>query len=143
VDEESERKLVDMFAPRRKYHSKWERVLKAAGLDDFIKSDLPGQMLFLPSVLNELSRLHYSRAVMVHRIRGRHKPAITAIRLVLDANGRLKWFPLHKMINDMKLATELVAEQIKALVSQDTLKLLWDELHLEEVDWIARSTSHN
>lgn len=143
VDEESERKLVEMFAPKRKYHSKWERVLKAAGLDDFIQSDLPGQMLFLPSVLNELSRLRYSRAVMVHRIRGRHKPAITAVRPGLDANGRLKWFPMHKMIDDLKFATELVAEQLKALVSEDKLKLLWDELHLEEVDWIARSASRN
>ena len=78
---------------------------------------------------------------MVHRIRGRHKPAITAVRPGLDANGRLKWFPMHKMINDLTFVTELVAEQLKALVPQDKFKLLWAELHLEEVDWIARSTS--
>jgi len=53
----------------------------------------------------------------------------------------LKLFPMHKMINDLTFVTELVAEQLKALVPQDKFKLLWAELHLEEVDWIARSTS--
>ncbi len=140
---DSEQKLVDMLAPKRKYHSKWERVLRSAGLDDFVQSDLPGQMIFLPSVLHELRSIQYSRPVMVHRIRGGHRPAMTALRLGPDRYGRLKWFPMHKALNDLRTFGESVVEQIKQLLPQDKWNLIRDELHLQEVDWISQSNDRN
>ena len=137
---ESERRLVDTLAPTRKYHSKWERVLRAAGLDDFVQSDLPGEMIFLPSVLHELRRLHYSRPVMVYRIRGSHRPAMTALRLGPDDNGCLRWFPMHKAINDLRIIGESFVERIKQILPQDKWDLIWNELCLEEIGWVANST---
>ena len=143
LNEESERKLVEIFAPKRKYHSKWERVLRASGLDDFVQSDLPGEMLFLPSVLHELKKLQYSRPVMVHRIRGRHRPAMTALRLGLTSKGRLEWFPVHKFVNDLRYVGELVVDELRQLVPGEKWELVWDALHLEEVDWIANRVKEN
>jgi len=137
LDDEVEQKMVEMIAPKRKYHSKWERVLRAAGLDDFVQSELPGEMVFLPSVLHELKRLEYSRPVMVHRVRGKHKPAMTALRLGRTAEGRLRWFPMHKIVNDFRGIGESVIEELRQLVPPDKWKLIWDELRLGEVDWIA------
>jgi len=137
LDDEAERKMVEMFAPKRKYHSKWERVLRAAGLDDFVQSELPGEMVLLPSVLHELKRLHYSRPVMVHRVHGRHKPAMSALRLGLTPKGRLKWFPMHKLVNDLRYIGESAIEELKQLVPPDKWRLIWEELRLGEVDWMA------
>lgn len=139
LDVEAERKMIEMFAPKRKYHSKWERVLKAAGLEDYLHSELPGETVFLPSVLHELKRLQYSRPVLVGRVRGRHKPRLTAVHLGVTPKGALKWFPLHKILNPMMHVGESLIQELRQLVADDKWKLIWDELHLEEIDWITSS----
>lgn len=137
LGDEAERNMVEIFAPKRKYHSKWERVLRAAGLDDFVQSELPGEMVFLPSVLHELKRLHYSRPVMAYRVRGKHKHATTALRLGLTPKGRLRWFPMHELVNDLRYIGESAIEELKHLVPPDKWRLIWEELRLGEVDWMA------
>ncbi len=137
LDVEAERKMVELLAPKRRYHSKWERVLRAAGLEDYLHSELPGETIFLPSVLHELKRVQYSRPVLVGRIRGRRKPRLTAVHLGLTPKGTLKWFPLHKLVSPLMHLGESLIEELKQLVSEDKWKLIWDELHLEEIDWVA------
>jgi len=139
LDDDAERKMIEMFAPRRKYHSKWERVLRAAGLEDYINSELPGETIFLPSVLHELKETKYSKPVLVARVRGKHKPRLTGIQLGVTAKGTLKWFPVHDVINPLMHLGELVVNDLKQLVPDDKWKLIWDELRLEEVGWLAKT----
>ena len=75
---------------------------------------------------------------MVYRIRGNHKPAMTALRLGIDSKGRLKWFPMHKAINDVRVVGESVVEQLKQLVPIENWNRVWAELQLDEVQMGAQ-----
>jgi hypothetical protein len=133
--------MIEMFAPKRKYHSKWERVLKAAGLEDYLHSDLPGETIFLPSVLHELKQLRYSRPVLVGRLRGKHKPRLTAVYLGVTPKGTLKWFPLHKILSPMMQVGQSVSQELRNLIPEDKWRMIWDEMDLGEIEWISKTSS--
>ncbi len=131
LDTGAERKLMDLIAPKQKYHSKWERVLMAAGLEDYLYSASPGQIVFLPSVLHELKSLRYDRPVLAIRLHGKHRPAFTALYLV-EREGMRKWIMLHKLANDLMPLAKSFTDQLQGLVPENKRKLLWEGLQLGE-----------
>ena len=135
LDDEAERKMIEILAPKHKYHSKWETVLRASGLEDYINSELPRHTIFLPSVLHQLKAIQYAKPVLVTRVRGRHKPQLTALRLGPNARGTLRWFPIHNVMPPLMHFGELLIRDLRQLVSEDKWNLIWSELRLEELNW--------
>ena len=50
---------------------------------------------------------------------------------------------MHKIINDLQIIGESVVEQIKQALPRDKWDLIWNELCLEEIGWVAISTKTN
>ena len=136
-DADAERMMIDLFAPKRKHKRKWERVLEAAGLENYLLSGLPGQTIFRPSILHKLKSLDYRPTVLACRVHRKHKPALAGLYLGLTNSGKRKWFLFDGIPESLMPLGKSLIDQLQGLIPEDKWKLLWDELHLEEIDWIA------
>src|ERR1044072_2666309 len=139
LNAEVESKVIDFLAPKRKHHSKLERVLREAGLEEYLNTELARETVFLPSVLHELKRLNYAHPIMIARVRGKLRPRLGGVCLFRTNKGNLQWVAIHELTKKLMPLGQLVIDQLRKLVPEDKWQVLLEGLGLDEVDWIASS----
>lgn len=133
LDDNAARSLMNRIAPRRKHHSKWERVADLSVVDNYAHSPEAMDNIFHPSVLHELTNLRYNRPVFAGRMYGRHKPKLMPIHLAQKSNGKLCWIRLDKFIKSMmELSETFMLSCLKQILPEDAWTTVYNELHLEE-----------
>jgi hypothetical protein len=137
LDEDEKRELIDRIAPLRK-PGKQERMLDPEGLVDWTKSSEFRNNIYHPSTLHSIAAPGHDDVIMAGRVRGNHRPKLLPLGLFRAADGRPIWITMDRLSKKMlTLSDTFTLSCLQQLLPKDAWEIVFNELHLEEVELFA------
>jgi hypothetical protein len=93
------------------------------------------QNFYHPSVLHHIAAVGTADIVMAVRIRGKHRPKLLPLGLFRAVDGRPIWLAMDKLSRStLSLSESFTIPCLKRLLPNDAWDIVFNELHLEEIE---------
>ncbi|MGI8839039.1 MAG: hypothetical protein ACR2H4_20735 [Pyrinomonadaceae bacterium] len=137
LDQDEKREFIDRIAPLRK-PGKRERMLDPAALVDWTNSSEVRNNIYHPSTLHYIAAAGHDDVIMAGRARGNHRPKLLPLGLFRAADGRPIWIAMDRLSKKMlSLSDTFTLSCLQQLLPNDAWDIVFNELHLEEVELFA------
>jgi hypothetical protein len=139
MDEDEKRQVIERIAPLRT-HGKRERILDPGALVDWAHSPELRNNIYHPSTLHYIADAGCDDVILAGRVRGNHRPKLLPLGLFRAPDGRPIWIAMDRLSKTMlSLSDTFTLSCLRALLPNDAWDIVFNELHLEEVEGFAPS----
>ena len=137
MDEDEKSEFIDKIAPLRK-HGKRERILDPEALVHWANSPELRNNIYHTSALHYIADAGKDDVIMAGRVRGNHRPKLLPLGLFRTSDGRPVWIAMDRLSKKMlSLSDTLTLSCLQQLLPNDACDIVFNELHLEEVELFA------